>query len=144
MNSQKLTVLIIAAIGMLATFMPWVNAPIIGSIDGTKGDGWITMALFAIPAILCLLNDKTEPLIGPKRYLAVIPALIIAVIAIWKIIDFRSGMETLDQNNPFAEMVGASVSIGFGLYLLVLAAIALPIAAFVVKDKRSKESREGF
>lgn len=140
MHTQRLAVMIIAAIGMLTTFMPWVNAPIIGGIDGTHGDGWITMALFAIPAIICLINDKTKPLAGNMLYAAVVPALIAEAIAIWKIVDFKASMENLGNDNPFGEMLGATVSIGFGLYLLILSAIALPVAAFLMKSGKNEQA----
>lgn len=57
MNKQRLAILILAGLGALATFMPWVKAPIVGTINGTKGDGWITLALFAVPLVISLLND---------------------------------------------------------------------------------------
>ena len=38
-------------------------------------------------------------------------------------------------DNPFAKALVATVSIEFGLYLVVLAGIALPIVAFLIKDK---------
>ena len=60
MNKQRLAILIVAGLGALATFMPWVKAPIVGTINGTKGDGWITLVLFAVPLVISLLNDKTK------------------------------------------------------------------------------------
>ena len=47
MHRQRLVIAVVAVIGMLATFMPWVSVPIAGTINGTKSDGWITLALFA-------------------------------------------------------------------------------------------------
>ena len=55
-------------------------------------------------------------------------------IGVWKIIDFNSKMSNIGDN-PFAKALGATVSIEFGLYLVVLAGIALPIFAFLIKDK---------
>ena len=49
MNKQRIGILIAAGLGMLATFMPWLKAPVVGTINGAewKGDGWITFFLFA-------------------------------------------------------------------------------------------------
>lgn len=132
MHKQKLTVLIIAIIGMLCTFMPWINAPIVGAINGTQGDGWITLALFSIPAILCLINDQASPLKRGSIYLVAAIGGLIAIIAIYKMIDFTAGMAEIGKDNPFAEILDNSISIGFGLYILVLAGIALPIAVFSI------------
>ena len=134
MNKQRLAILIVAGLGALATFMPWVKAPIVGTINGTKGDGWITLVLFAVPLVISLLNDKTKVVKGGLLYGAIIPSVLAGVIGIWKIIDFNSTMSDVGDN-PFAKALSATVSIEFGLYLVVLAGVALPIAAFLIKDK---------
>jgi ABC-type phosphate transport system permease subunit len=134
MNKQRLAILIVAGLGALATFMPWVKAPIVGTINGTKGDGWITLVLFAVPLVISLLNDKTKALKGGPLYGAIIPSLVAGAIGVWKIIEFNSKMSDIGDN-PFAKALGATVSIEFGLYLVVLAGIALPIVAFLIKDK---------
>lgn len=134
MNKQKLSILIASGLGALATFMPWVKAPIVGTISGTKGDGWMTLALFAVSIVLSLLGDKTKKIEGGKLYGTIIPPIIAALIGIWKIIDFNSKMGDVGDN-PFAQALGASVSIEFGLYLVVLAGIAVPALAFLIKDK---------
>jgi ABC-type phosphate transport system permease subunit len=134
MNKQRLAILIVAGLGALATFMPWVKVPIVGTINGTKGDGWITLALFAVPLIISLLNDKTKALKRGLLYGAIIPSLLAGAIGVWKIIEFNSKMSDIGDN-PFAKALGAAFSIEFGLYLLVLAGIALPIVAFLIKDK---------
>lgn len=138
MNKQRLVILAIAVLGMLAVFMPWVTMPIIGSVNGAHGEGWAVFILYAIPAILAVLNDRTKPLEGIWIYGAIVPGLICSAIAIWKIIEFNSAMgET--EDNPFAAAMGASISIGLGLYLVVLAGIAITAAAFLVKEKKQAE-----
>ena len=134
MNKQRLAILIVAGLGALATFMPWVKAPYVGTINGTKGDGWITLVLFAVPLVMSLLNDKTKALKGGLLYGAIIPSVVAGAIGVWKIIDFNSKMSDIG-GGAFAKALGATVSIEFGLYLVVLAGIALPIFAFLIKDK---------
>ena len=134
MNKQRFAILIVAVLGALATFMPWVKAPIVGTINGTKGDGWVTLVLFAVPLVISLLNDITKALKGGLLYGAIIPSLVAGAIGVWKIFDFNSKMSDIG-NNPFAKALLATVSIEFGLYLVVLAGIALPIFAFFIKNK---------
>lgn len=134
MNKQRLAILILAGLGGFATFMPWVKAPFIGSINGTKGDGWITLILYIIPVIISLLNDRTKALSGGLLYGAIVPAIIAGAIGLWKIYDFNSKMSGM-SSNPFGQAIEASVSIEFGLYLVVLSGIALPLCAFLIKDK---------
>ena len=135
MNKQRLAILIVAGLGALATFMPWVKVPFLGTINGTKDDGWIILLLFAVPLVISLLNDTTKALKDGLLYGAIIPSLVAGAIGIWKIIDFNSKMSDIGDN-PFAKALRATVSIEFGLYLVVLAGIALPIVAFLIKDKK--------
>ncbi len=127
---------------MIATFMPWIKmGSILGTfegttIDGTKGgDGWITFGLFAITLLISLIKDKTKSLKGGLLYVAIIPSIIAAAIGIWEIIDLNSSMSQEITRMTMA-MSGSSASIGFGLYLLVLAGISIPIIAFVLKNKQ--------
>ena len=135
MNKQRLVMLIVAGLGMLATFLPWVNVPIIGSVSGTAGDGWITFVLFLVALIFCLLNNKSKPLTGGFLAGAIVPCLLAAIFGIWKIIDFNAELSAVMGDDIFSQAVGSSVSIGFGLYLVVIAGFVLPIAAFLIKDK---------
>ena len=43
--------------------------------------------------------------------------------------------QAVNDARLIAKALGATVSIEFGLYLVVLAGVALPIAAFLIKDK---------
>ena len=138
MNQQRLAILIASGLGALATFMPWVKAPFIGSIAGTQGDGWITFILFNISLILSLRGDKTKSIAGGKRFATVIPPIIAAFIGITKILSFNSNMGDLGDNS-LAQAMGASISIEFGLYLVILAGIGVPIFAFLIKDRYPDE-----
>jgi len=138
MNKQRLSILIASGLGAIATFMPWVKAPIIGTISGTKGDGWITFVLFSIAIFYALKDDKSKRIEGKSFYGVIIPPIIASLIGIWKIFDFNSKMANLG-NNDFANALGASASIEFGLYLVVMAGIAVPILSFIIKDSSNRE-----
>lgn len=138
MNKQRLSILIVAGLGVLATFMPWVKAPIIGSISGTKGDGWVTFFLFAVPLVLSLIKDRSKAIKGLQLYGAVVPGVLAAIIGIWKVIDFNAAMSEMDDN-PFAELLAAGVSVEYGLYLVILAGLALPICGFLISEKVDEE-----
>lgn len=115
MDNQRFAILILALAGMAATFMPWMEAPMIGSIRGTKDDGWLTFFLFLIPLILSMVGDKSRPLRSWFLYAAVLPGLVATAIGI---------------SNFFQEQ-SPTFSPGYGLYLMILAGIVLAIAAFL-------------
>lgn len=133
MNKQRLGMLIAAAVGMLATFLPWINMPLMGSIAGSSGDGWISFGLFAIVLILALTGDKKTRLAGKKFIASLVMGVLAGALGIWKIVDFKSSMSEAMGGDIFAEAMGASFSIGIGLYLMVLAAIAVLVIGFIIK-----------
>jgi hypothetical protein len=135
MNKQRKAILIVSIAGALATFMPWVKVPLLGSINGSQGDGWITFALFLVPAVISQFKDKSSRLEGGILYTAILPGLLASFIGIWKISDFKSRISGIGDN-PFAQAMEAAVSIEFGLYLVVIAGFALPIAAYLVKEDK--------
>ena len=155
MNKQRLAILITAAVGALSTFMPWVKAPIIGSVPGSDFDnglGWISFGLFAVAIVLCLLDDKQKKLSGPPLIGAIITpslAALLGIGTIWnfyaKIREAKEGAEeALDKiaGTPFeaagGQMIDAfakSTGIEFGLYFVVLAGILIPLFALLIKDK---------
>jgi hypothetical protein len=136
MNKQRLAILIASVIGALGTFMPWVKLPFLGTINGTKGDGYITFILFCIPVVISLLGERTSRISGVKLYSAFAGAGISSIIALYKIIDFRSKMGSA-SDNPFAQAVASSVSIEYGLYVIALAGIAVIASGIFVKDSNN-------
>ena len=131
MNKQRMFILIAAVIGIAATFLPWIELPM-GSVAGTKGDGWITLLLFTISAVLTVLGQRTSALQGVRLYGAIAPALISGLIALYKILNFSSSMP--DSDNPFALAIRSSISVGIGLYLVLIAGLAIPAIGYFLRD----------
>jgi len=108
MEKKRKFILIIAVLGMIGTFLPWASA--FGfTVSGTAGDGWITLALFAIGGAIAFFNgDKADALKKKVMTGVWIPAALAAIIALLKIFKSRP----------------AGVSIGIGLWLIAIAGIA--------------------
>ena len=108
MEKKRKFILIIAVVGMIGTFLPWASA--FGfTVSGTKGDGWITLALFAVGGAIAFFNGEKTEAISKKVMTGVwVPAAIAALIALLKIFKSRP----------------AGMSIGIGLWLIAIAGIA--------------------
>ena len=132
LHRQRFGIAVAAGLGMLATFLPWVHAPIVGSIAGTAGDGWITLALFVPALVLALRGAKATPLLGNPRLGAVIPAGLAALLGVSKLGNLSSSKSGVDPSNPFAKALTAAVQPGIGLYLLVLSGVALVVVAWLL------------
>ena len=135
MNTQKLCVVIAAGAGALGTFLPWISismGPISDSKSGIgvgSSDAWIILILFAIAFLISVSGSKTQPIVGGARITVVILGLIGAIIAFMDISNFKSKMGGFGGGGLF----GGGISIGFGLYLIVIAGLLLPILAFAIK-----------
>jgi hypothetical protein len=118
-HAQRVALAIAAAVGMICTFLPWVNVPLIGAIYGTRGDGWITLALCAGALACALTGDRRAGLsLGPHITSALI-GVVTCLVALWKILEFNEAI-------PDDEF-GAAFSVGAGLYLLVAAGGAIAL-----------------
>ena len=126
MNRQRLSMLLAAGAGVVGTLMPWITVSMLGISRSESGigtsDGKIIIVLFGIACLISLLGDWRFGVEGGARIGAVVLGLAGAIIAI------------MDINN-FNTKIGAGggmISIGFGLYLIVIAGFLLPILAFAV------------
>jgi hypothetical protein len=134
MHKQRIAILIAASIGALGTFLPWVHAPIVGTVPGSSGsDGWITFILFALSIGLCFVGNRKETLKVGFLVGSMVPSLLASIIALIKIIDFNSKMSSAVVDNPFAKAITQTVGIGIGLYLIVLAGIAVLVLGIMFK-----------
>ena len=138
MNKQRLAILILAAVGVISVFLPWVSMPLIGSVNGAHGIGWLVFVLYAATIVVSLLCDRTQPLAGKMLYAAIAPSAVARLISLWKLVEFKSSMAGAMEDNPFAEALGASVSLGIGLILVVVAGFAVVAAGFLIKEKRAE------
>lgn len=126
MNKQRLSVLLAAGAGVVGTLMPWVTVSMFGISKSESGigtgDGKIIIILFGIACLVSLLGDWRFGVEGGARIGAIVLGLAGAIIAI------------MDINNFHTKLGGGGsfVSIGFGLYLIVIAGFLLPILAFAV------------
>jgi len=141
LHRQRFVIVLAAGAGMLATFLPWVHAPIIGSVAGTSGDGWITLVMFVPVMVLALWGDKSLAMTVHARIAAGIPAVIAVLIGLDKLHGLSSFKNKADPDNPFAKALGALVQPGIGLYLVVLAGFAVVMVAWRM-DRSSGKSTE--
>ena len=126
MNKQRLSVLLAAGAGVVGTLMPWVTVSMFGISKSESGigtgDGKIIIVLFGIACVISLLGDWRFGVEGGARIGAIILGLVGAIIAIMDINNFNTKLG----------VGGGFASIGFGLYLIVIAGFLLPILAFAV------------
>lgn len=128
MHKQRIGIIAAAGLGMLSTFLPWATVPFLGSINGTVGDGYITLVIFLVAGLMGLLGDKNAVVTGVNKTIAILAgalAAIMGVYEIFKISNIGSGE---------AGVLGKAIGVGFGLYLIVICGIAIIGIISAIKD----------
>lgn len=137
MHQQRTAILVAAAVGMVGTFLPWYNAFII-SISGTNdpdGIGWITLLLFGGILLSTFAGDRESVLRGGSLVIAFLLALGAGCLALWRISGFRSAIGKSSAEEPFAQSLRSMISVGFGLYIVLLAAVGVILLGLFLQKK---------
>jgi len=135
MHKQRTILLALSGAGVLSVFLSWVNVTFIGaaSLSGIDTNiGKIVLVLFAIPLVISLIGEREDALELKSFNVSLITGVIAALLAIYQIFDLKAALSA-GNDNPFAGMMNNVVSVGFGLYLSVLAGIALAGYSFMTK-----------
>lgn len=123
MSKQRKFVLIAAAVGVIATFLPWWSVSIFGytsNVNGFHGMGILSFLCFVAAGIIAYLDDQTKNLDKTKWTITLISGAISTLIIIWYIIDTSS--------SAFGSFLG------FGIYIAGLAAIGVVLSAFLFRS----------
>ncbi len=123
MNKQRKFVLISAAIGIVAMFLPWISISMMGysqSVNGMHDKGILVFLCFAVCALVAYLGDQTKNLEKNSWMIALVAAAIALLMMLW----FYSQLSD--------SMVGTSL-LGFGFYIAALAAIGVLLSAYLFR-----------
>lgn len=136
MNKQRFAVMIVAIIGIIATFLPWYRITDIGTISGLSTSGWFTCLMFIVTIILALRKNLQEDMSMGVSWCITICSLLASFVVLWKMIDIyfaKEGMFSLGGN--MYGIMGSQVTIEYGAWILVIAGICVPLAAFIFRDR---------
>jgi hypothetical protein len=136
MHKQKRVICIIAAIGILSIFMPWVSIPVIGNIFGTsKSSAWIGAAMYGIPIAYVFMGNRKKPFTSlGSKLIAIVPGMLVSIFGLYDLIDIKHKLYGFSHRHiPFSKAIAGSISFQLGLYLFVLAGIAIAIVTLTMK-----------
>ena len=127
MHKQRIVILVLSVLGGIGSMGPWLTF-LNTTISGTKGDGWFAVALLGIVLITVLFGGlKTSFGIAKVITHAVLSGLAAAV-----------GIYTIYNVISRLDEVSSDVwSIEWGLPVLVVSAVAIPVAGYLMMDKTS-------
>jgi hypothetical protein len=147
-HRQRFAILCGAGVGVLSAFLPWVSFGGFTASGVDDWEGWLVIALFLPGIVLALMGTKTAALVENARLGVSIPAGLAALFGAYKLIriqssvrDFNSALRDgprigdMPKDNPFGPLIDAmnsSIHAGVGLYLVVLAGIAVAVLTWLL------------
>jgi hypothetical protein len=133
MNKQRKTILVGAALGVIACFLPWFSYGI-GSVNGMKGIGILAFILFISAGLLALMGDQKAN-IPAKMWLPVLGAGAIDICIIgYLIIRWESAMSGVSSEESG---VFGSVGLSFGIWAAFAGAILVTFGAYKFRSTGS-------
>lgn len=136
MNKQRFAVIIVAIIGLIATFLPWYRIMRVGNLSGMSSSGWFTFVMFVVVIILALRKNLQENLSMGISWSMTICSLLASFVVLWRMIDVwfaREGMFSLGGNMD--GIPGSQVAVGYGAWIVVIAGICVPLVAYIFRDR---------
>jgi hypothetical protein len=142
MHKQRIAVLGLAVVGMVgSTLLPWFTAlgqSFSGTRENFRGDGWITLGLFAVPALVALVGRWGRSHRGAGFAVLAFASLLASAVAgydLWNYYNLRSS-----GTEAGAEL--ELVNVCWGLYVTIGAGIVLVAAAFVLQGPAPRTVRK--
>lgn len=115
---------------MLGVLLPWIHAPLVGSLPGTSaphGLGWIALGLAAVALAVALGRNAMGML---ARLISGCAGAGAAGIAAWQIaVVFRARAEMRTEGGPLGDAVAQAVHVGAGAYLVAASGLVIVGAA---------------
>jgi len=135
---QRIWIVALAGVGMLSAVLPWVQAPMIGSVSGMDGsDGWVVIAVFGIALLFGLVGNRAAPLGFGARIGTALFGGGGAALAIWKISLVNDMEESVDGGSRLEQAFASRISVGVGLWLMAIAG-ALLVGTALTSRRRAR------
>ena len=126
MDKQRKYVLIVAAVGAIAMFLPFIKIFLV-SINGMHGNGVLVFLCFIGCGIIAFLGDQSRPL---EKSMWMIALFISGIGALLMLINFLGSLDVLSV-------------FGIGFYLALATSIILPLILYKYRS-RDHTIKDGF
>lgn len=139
MNKQRLTLLILASLGVLATFMPWSSLPVLGAMSGINTKiGKFSLVLFTIPLLGSFIGDRTKDLKGILLYVVVLSSVLSVLfntVQLWVLTSVDP-----ETSNPIDYILADQIRVDVGLFLALLSGVLIPVLVKIMKESAPNAS----
>lgn len=134
MNRQRFIVIIIALIGMIATFLPWYRIVQVGTVSGISSSGWFTFIMFLIVILLSIRKNMMKDMTLGITWGVGGLGLLASFVVLWRLIDVWFAKEGMFSLAGVESVLGSQVSVAYGAWIVVAAGICIPFAALIFRS----------
>jgi len=137
MNKQRKLILVAAALGVVSIFLPWFSAGAFGfsvHVNGFHGWGILAFICFLGTAIISIAGDQNLALDKGMWFATILCGSLALLSVIITLIS--SGSESADFGF-------ASAGVGFGIWISLLASIAIMLCAWMFRNP-AHDLKSGF
>lgn len=132
MHTQRILIICLSFLGIISVFLPWFSYTIFlvkYSFNGLERNGWLIISLFALCIIFSVIKDLNQSIkLGFKAGI-VICSILASTIVIVDIVTLN-----IETDNLIGNLLKATVSIDFGVYLLIICGLSIPLVALFFKN----------
>ena len=135
MHLQRILVVSFSFLGIISVFLPWFsfdNLLIDYTVNGKERNGWFVIGLFALCILLSVLKDLHKSIEKGFSIGIILSSILTSVIII---------IDLLTMNNQTDNLIGnlfkTKINLEYGIYLILICGIGIPIALFILKDKKN-------
>lgn len=144
MHKQRTALIITSGIGVLSVFLPWVSVLLFSASGIDTGIGKIVLVIYLIPLIISFIGDREDALEPKAVTVSMVTGILASILAIYQYIDMKAGLSSLSSSGGddpfnFDSLISGAVSTGIGLYLSILAGIAIAVAVNKTKGDPKTE-----
>lgn len=127
MHKQRIAVIVLALVAMLGSLGPWITVPMFNlSIDGSVGDGWIAVGCLAVVVVMAIVGGFSKSFGMVSWAIQLVFAGLAAAVGVYTVYN------VLDR---LGDAPSGVWSMGWGLPLLIVAAVLIPVAGLALKDR---------
>jgi hypothetical protein len=134
MSKQRLTMVILALVGIISCFLPWASQ-IISILGFEVLTGQICLGFFSVTLIISLIGDIKKDLRDWQLLVPYTSGLLSLVISVLHIL----GLNIISSQNSFInESALSGYELGFAPYIAASVSLLICILIFVLKDAKKE------
>lgn len=145
MNRQRFAIFIVGMAGLVATFLPWYDIEMLGTLTGVFSSGWFTFIMFLSVLLLALRKDLRKALSKVNLWCMSLFGVAAGTVVLWRIVDIRfAGDMQVGLSGSMDGIMADEVTVRYGAWLVVAAGFCVLLAALLFRreDRIGKEGED--